>query len=117
MEQIQLPQQKSQENELKEKTKKYSIKEGSSYSFMDGFGLRYISPFAVAIGANNTQIGLLSSIPTLFGNLSQLLTPKIMEKTSRKKIVFLGVLMQALSWLPLITISILFYLKYIHPNF
>lgn len=99
--------------ELKEKTKKLSIKEGSSYSFMDGFGVRYVSPFAIALGANNTQIGFLSSMPALFGNLSQLLTPKIMERSSRKKIVFLGVLLQALSWLPLILISVLFYLKYV----
>lgn len=52
---------------------------------MDGAGSRYITPYALAIGANNTQIGLLTSIPSLLGNLSQLFTSKIIEKTSRKK--------------------------------
>ena len=73
------------EEQIKEKTKKLSIIEGSAYSVMDGAGLRNITPYALALGASNTQIGFLTSIPTLFGNLSQILTPKFMEKYSRLK--------------------------------
>ena len=100
---------KEQEEQLIEKSKKISIKEGSSYSVMDGFGLRYITPYALAIGASNNQIGLLSSIPSLFGNLSQLFTLGAMKKWSRKKIVFLGVFLQAIMWLFLIGVGSLYF--------
>jgi MFS family permease len=96
---------------LKEKTKKLSIKEGVAYSVMDGAGLRYISPYALSLGANNTQIGLLTSLPSLIGNFSQIFSPKLMEKKSRKEIIRFGVLIQALMWIPLILIALIFILR------
>lgn len=102
---------KQEEIELKEKTKNLSIKEGINYSVMDGAGLRYISPYALSLGANNHQIGLLTSIPSLIGNFSQLLTTKLIEKYSRKKIILFGVLMQALMWLPLLIVGYLYFFK------
>ncbi len=104
----------AEEEVLKEKSKKISIREACSYSFMDGFGMRYITPFAVAIGKNNphlnTYVGFLTSIPSLLGNLSQLLTVRAMNKNiSRKKLVFWGVFLQALMWLPLILMSYWYY--------
>lgn len=100
-----------EDKKLKEETKKLSVKEGMNYSVMDGAGLRYITPYALSIGANNTQIGLLTSIPSLLGNLSQLLTPKAIEKTSRKKIILTGVLLQAIMWIPIIILGYLFFYK------
>lgn len=102
---------KQDEIQLKEKTKNLSIKEGINYSIMDGAGLRYISPYALSLGANNHQIGLLTSIPSLIGNFSQLLTSKLIEKHSRKKIILFGVFMQALMWLPLLIIGYLYFFK------
>ncbi|MDP1728933.1 MAG: MFS transporter [archaeon] len=95
---------------LIEKTKKLSIKEGAAYSFMDGFGLRYISPYALAVGANNLQIGLLSSIPSLLGNLSQLFTFKAIKKYKRKNIIFWGVFLQSLMWLALLSAGIFYFI-------
>lgn len=96
-----------------EKTKRLSVKEGCAYSIMDGFGLNYITPFAVEIGKTNpftnTFISLLSSIPSLLGNFSQLITVKAMNYWSRQKIVFWGVLFQAIMWLSLITIAALYF--------
>lgn len=100
----------SKELKLIEKTKKISTKEGCSYSFMEGFGLRYITPFAVAIGSNNTQIGLLNSLPSLLGNFSQLFTLKAMDKYSRKKIVFWGVFLQAIMWLAMIAVASIYFI-------
>lgn len=94
---------------LIKKAKKTSIKEGSAYSLMDGFGLKYITPFALYLGASNQIIGLLSSIPNLLGTISQLYANKLMETKKRKKIVFLGVFLQALMWLPLLGIGLSYY--------
>ncbi len=98
--------QKQNEEQLIEQAKKISIKEAGAYGFMDGFGIRYITPYAIALGASNAFIGFLSSAPGMIGNFSQLYSVKIMEKFSRKKIVFTGVLLQALMWLPIILLGI-----------
>ena len=93
-----------EEDKLKEEARKISLKEASSYSLMDGFGLRYITPYALALQLSRLQIGLLSSLPALLANFSQIFTPKLMEKQSRKKIVFFGMFLQSLMWLVLIRI-------------
>jgi MFS family permease len=91
----------------KEKSRRISVIEGSFFSVMDGFGLRYINPYAVLLGAGSVIIGLLNTIPNLIGNLFQLLSIKAIEKHSRKNIVSLSIILQCLFWLPLITIGIL----------
>jgi len=106
---------KTEIEELKAKSRKISTKEACAYSFMDGFGLRYITPFAVEIGKNaknlNTYVGLLTALPSLLGSLSQLLTIKAMNSYSRRKIVFFGVFLQALMWLPLVALAFFYYFK------
>ncbi len=99
-----------------EKTKNISTKEAGAYSFMDGFGLRYITPYALSVGATNFHIGLLNAIPSLLGNLSQLFTLKAMEKYSRKKIVFWAVFLQALMWLFLLAAGSLYFIFNIHTQ-
>lgn len=99
------------ESELRERTKKYSIREAAAASVMDGSGSRYITPYVLALGANNTQISLLTSIPSLLGNVLQLLTSKAIERYSRKKIIALGVFLQALMWLPMIGVGYFFFYK------
>ncbi len=96
---------KKGEERLKAGARKISVVEGSAYSVMDGFGLRYITPYAIAIGMSNFLIGLLSSVPGLLGSMSQLPSSKLVEKSSRKKIVMASVALQALMWLPLIAVG------------
>ncbi|MFZ5955262.1 MAG: MFS transporter [Nanoarchaeota archaeon] len=104
------------EGELKAKARKISIIEGSACSVMDGFGSRYITPYALALGANNTHIGFLSSIPSLIGDFSQLCSIRLIKKVPRKKIVFFGVLLQALMWLGIIFAGSLFFLFNLSSN-
>lgn len=100
-----------QKNNSFEKRRKqslhYSIKDGAAYSVMDSTGNGYISPYAIALGANNSYIGFLSSVPGLISSLFQLKTPKLMEKYSRKAIVTTNALFQALMWFPLVIISLI----------
>ncbi|MCX8193975.1 MAG: MFS transporter [Candidatus Pacearchaeota archaeon] len=100
---------KRKEEALIEKTKKISIKEGSAYAVSEGFGMRYITPYALKLGATNAHIGFLSSLPSLLGNFSQLFTLKLMEKIPRKKIAFYGALLQALMWIPVIILGVMFF--------
>lgn len=97
------------EEELKKKSRLISLKEGTAYSVSDGAGMRYITPYALLLGANNMHIGLLSALPTLLGNFSQLVTIREMEKHSRRKIAFACALLQSVMWLSLIVLGILFF--------
>ncbi len=100
---------KISESELKEKSKKLSIIEGSFANLSEGFGTGYVTPYALAIGANNMIIGLLSSLPSLMGNLSQMFTFKLIEKYPRKKIVSVGALLQAIMWLLMLLAGLFFF--------
>jgi len=93
---------RKKEEKLIERAKIISVREAGAYSLMDGFGSRYITPFANAMGVSNTYIGMLTSIPSLLGNFSQLFSLRFMEKYSRQKIVFISVLLQSIMWLILI---------------
>ena len=57
-----------------------SIKDGVAFAATTGFGDNYINPFAVAIGASNLQIGLLSSFTQLVSSLMQLKAADITER-------------------------------------
>ncbi len=93
----------------KEETSKISIKEGMASSVMSGTGESYITPFALAIGANNAQIGFLSSIPGILSPVSQVFGSRLMERFSRKRIITIFVSLQALIWLPILLLSLFFW--------
>ena len=90
-------------------SRKVSVIEGSFNAVTDGAGSRYISPFALALGANNTQIGFLTSLPSLIGNFFQIFSSRAMEKFSRKKIMILATTIQSFFWLLVIVAGVLFY--------
>jgi predicted MFS family arabinose efflux permease len=70
---------------------------------MIGLGESYFSAYAIFLGANNFQMGLLTSLPPFLGGVSQFRTVSLMRKVpSRKKLVCMGVFLQALSLVPLI---------------
>ncbi|MDI6887427.1 MAG: hypothetical protein QMC98_02145 [Candidatus Thermoplasmatota archaeon] len=50
---------------LKKCARNLSIKEGSVCSLQEGFGQRYITPYALALGASNTHIGMLNALPSM----------------------------------------------------
>jgi predicted MFS family arabinose efflux permease len=103
----------SDEDYLKEKSRKYSILEGSATSIMSGAGETYITPYALALNATNSQIGFLSSFVGLFGSISQIFGSKLFYKYKRKKLVLLFVTLQATIWLLLGLLGYLVWKEYI----
>ena len=92
------------------KTKKNSIIDGSGYSVMFGFGEQYVTPFAIQLGATNSQVGILATAPSFIGSLFQIVGAKLTDDwKDRKKIVAWFVLFQALILLPLFIVP--FYTK------
>ena len=95
--------------QLKEKARKYSIKEGIFNSIKTSLGDSYISPFAIAINSSNSMVAMLTAMTGLVGPLSQLFSSRLMETYSRKKIILKAVFFESLIWLPFIFIALLFY--------
>lgn len=90
------------EERKKEKSLKYSIRDGVFVSMMNGFTLDYFTPFLILLGGTMKHVGILSALPNLFASLIQLKSPDITDKLhSRKKVVSLFILLQALMLPPM----------------
>ena len=63
-----------------------SIKDGTTYSAMDGITSTYATPFALAMGANNAEVGFLNSIPNLFSTFFQPFIGKYIKRIGRKDV-------------------------------
>ena len=99
----------SKDEELKKKSLGYSISDGSFYNVMVNFGERFVVPFAVKINATAQQIGFISSVPQLASSLFQPFSANIADKLKkRKRLVLIAALLQALVWIPMILVVILF---------
>jgi MFS family permease len=97
------------DNLEKKRTMKLSVSEGSAAAVMAGAGDTYIAPFALSLGANNFLIGLISSLPALVSPIAQIVGSRLMEKRSRKQIMTLGPVFQALMWLPIIVLGLIYW--------
>ncbi|MBR9702037.1 MFS transporter [Candidatus Pacearchaeota archaeon] len=95
--------------ELKHQARNHSITEGIFCTAKNSFGHHYVSPFAIAINSSNSMVAMLTSIAGLLGPLSQVFGSRLPEKYSRKKILLKTISLEALMWIPFITIAILFY--------
>jgi len=93
---------------------KLSVREGGVASASFGFGGSYLSPFALAMNATSSQIGILYAIISLLPSLIQIKASDLIRKFSRKSIVLWTVMAQVLLWIPIIATGILFYLGVPH---
>lgn len=85
------------------KSLKCSTLDGIFASIMLGLSENFITPYALAMKATVTQIGVLASIPNLVGSLSQLATPSVVDRLgSRMALIRPCVLLHGLMWIPII---------------
>lgn len=90
------------------RTLRYSVFDGCAYSAMAGLTQDYIVPFALALKATTTQIGVLTSVPNLAMALSQLAAPTLTRRAgSRKGLILPAVMLQALLWAPVLALPYL----------
>lgn len=91
------------------KSLKASFLDGIFASAMVGLTVDYITPYALALRATTSQIGILSAAPNLVSSLAQLKSADLVEKLkSRKKVINLFVFLHALMGLPIILVPYLF---------
>src|SRR5690606_9891214 len=88
---------------------KHSLKDGIAFGAMTGLGETYFSAFALFLKATTPQIGLLASLPPLLASFVQLVSAWLGRRVGRRKpIILAGASLQALAWLPLFGLPVLF---------
>jgi len=87
---------------------KLSIKEGSFAGVSLTGSDNFIIPYALALQANNVQVGILSSLAGIISPSAQIVGSRMMESHLRKRILVTGVFLQALMWLSYLALAFLF---------
>ena len=87
---------------------KHSIRDGVAWSIQVGAGETYFSAFALFLRATAPQVALLSTLPSLLGSLAQLFSAWLGRFAGRRRLVLIGCVLQALLWLPILLVPVLF---------
>jgi MFS family permease len=88
---------------------RHSVRDGMAFSVQVGAGETYFSAFALFLRATAPQVALLSTLPPLLGSLAQIFSAWLGSyNVGRKRLVLAGCVVQALLWLPILLVPLLF---------
>ncbi|MGB5538639.1 MAG: MFS transporter [Gammaproteobacteria bacterium] len=89
---------------------RHSVRDGVAFSVMQGGAETYLSAFALFLKATTQQIAWLAALPALIGSVSQLISARLSagHVRWRKRIIVTGAVIHALTWLPLMSLPLLF---------
>lgn len=97
------------ETEERDLSLQASVRDGVSYAVMVGCGETYFGPFGIFLRASTLQVGLLASLPQLFGAVMQWVGALNMDPIrSRRRAIMAGAATQALTLLPMALLPFLF---------
>ncbi len=86
-----------------------SLDDGISHAVMMGAGENYLGPFGIFLRASTLQVGLLATLPQLFGAVMQWVGAQKMDRLrSRRRAILTGATTQALTFIPMALLSFLF---------
>ena len=95
--------------DLREPSRRYGLRDGACQAITQGSGEQYLSAFALLLGASPFQLSVLSALPQLIGTGAQLASVKLLRWfPDRKALIRAGTAGQALSWLPMLLLPLLF---------
>lgn len=87
---------------------RHSVRDGMAFSVQVGAGETYFSAFALFLRATAPQVALLSTLPPLLGSLAQIFSAWLGGYFGRRRLVIAGCVAQALLWLPILLVPLLF---------
>jgi MFS family permease len=91
------------------KSLRYSLFDGMFASVMNGMSETFITPYAIAMKASASLIGILTALPNLASSLLQLKSATVVESLgSRKALIRRFILAHALMWIPIVAIPYIF---------
>ncbi len=86
-----------------------SIKDGVSHAVMLGCGETYLGAFGIFLRASTLQVGLLATLPQLFGAIMQWFGALKLDRfRSRRRWVMAGAFIQALTFIPMALLPFVF---------
>ena len=91
-----------------DKALRHSVRDGMAYSVQVGAGETYFSAFALFLRATAPQVALVSTLPLLLASFAQIFSAWIGNYVGRRRLVILGCALQALLWLPILLVPVLF---------
>lgn len=92
-----------------EQSLRHSLRDAGAYSVMTGAGESYLSAFALQVQATAQDIAWLAAVPPLLGSWMQLFSAWLGERgTQRRKLILGGAVSQALLWMPIALLPLLF---------
>lgn len=87
---------------------RHSVRDGVAFSVQVGAGETYFSAFALFLRATATEVALVTTLPPLLGSAAQVFSAWLGGYVGRKRLVIAGCLLQALLWLPILLVPLLF---------
>jgi MFS family permease len=89
---------------------RHSVRDGVAFSVMQGGGETYLSAFALFLKATTQQIAWLAALPALVGALAQMVSAWVSagHVRWRKRLIVAGAMVHALTWLPMMTLPLMF---------
>jgi MFS family permease len=88
---------------------RYGLRDGACQAVTQGSGEQYLSAFALLLHASPFQLSVLSALPQLVGTVAQLFSVKVLQRCpNRKALISAGTLGQALTWIPIVLLPLLF---------
>jgi MFS family permease len=87
---------------------RHSVRDGMAFSVQVGAGETYFSAFALFLRATAPQIALLTTLPPLLASSAQIFSAWLGNYVGRRRLVLLGCAQQALLWLPILLVPVLF---------
>jgi MFS family permease len=91
-----------------DKALRHSVRDGMAFAAQVGAGETYFSAFALFLRATAPQVAILSTLPLLLASSAQIFSVWLAEYVGRRRLVILGCALQALSWLPILFLPMLF---------
>jgi MFS family permease len=91
-----------------DKALRHSVRDGMAYSVQVGAGETYFSAFALFLRATAPQVAVLSTLPLLLASSAQIFSAFIGDYVGRRRLVLWGCALQALLWLPILLVPVLF---------
>jgi MFS family permease len=86
----------------------HSVRDGMAYSVQVGAGETYFSAFALFLQATAPQVALVSTLPPLLASSAQVFSAWVGTFVGRRQLVIRGCALQALLWLPILLVPVLF---------
>ncbi len=93
---------------LVDRALRHSVRDGMAYSVQVGAGETYFSAFALFLQASAQQVALISTLPPLLASSAQIFSAWVGDHVGRRRLVVAGCALQALLWLPILLVPVLF---------